>query len=115
MKDFNELEKELFQRLLKKYPQFEDHADFLIISKRKLHMKGMLIEFVYAPNNLKFDNLNALFNSNEKIELPALKEGLSYVFDITNGQIETLELSSYNDEKWDGKFEGFNIISLEIE
>ena len=60
----------------------------------------------------EFDDTNALFSNGENIEIKGLKEGLSYVIDVTMGQITSIEFSTYN-EKWDGKISEFKIVKLE--
>lgn len=113
MNEFNELEEHLFEILIKKYPQFSEHRKYLYVAERKMSGKSLVTSFEYHTNDLIFSELNALFNNFEKIEIPELKQGLSYVFDITWGKIETLELSPY-DEVWDGKIQDFRVVSLEI-
>ncbi len=57
--------------------------------------------------------INSLFSNGEKIMTPALKDGLSYVIDVTAGMIEHIEFSTYK-EQWDGTFGEYQIVESEI-
>lgn len=72
----------------------------------------MNVELTYEDFNGEFDETNALFSNGENIAIKGLKEGLSYVIDITVGQITSIEFSTYN-EKWDGKLTDYTILEKE--
>ena len=112
MKELNELEKTLLEGLTNKYPQFTPHIPHLKVSERKLTGIGMNVEIVYEDFNDEFDDTNALFSNGKNIEVKGLKEGLSYVIDVTAGQITSIEFSTYN-EKWDGKLTEYKILEKE--
>ena len=112
MKELNELELTLLQGLTTKYPQFVSHISYLTVAKRKLTGTGMNVELTYEDFNGEFDETNALFSNGENIAIKGLKEGLSYVIDITVGQITSIEFSTYN-EKWDGKLTDYTILEKE--
>ena len=112
MKELNELELALLQGLTTKYPQFASHISHLTVTERKLTGAGMNVELTYEDFNGELDDINALFSNEEKIAVKGLKEGLSYVIDITVGQITAIEFSTYN-EKWDGKLTDYKILEKE--
>ncbi|WP_312825496.1 hypothetical protein [Epilithonimonas sp.] len=109
MKDLNEIEILLLEGLTVKYPQFKSHIAYLKVTNRKLSNLGLDVQLDYENYSGEFDETNALFSNGENIEIKGLKEGLSYVIDITAGQITSIEFSTYN-EKWDGKITDFKII-----
>ena len=107
----NELEMTLLTRLLLKYPALKIHIPFLRVSSRKNTGTGLFVYFNYDSTDcIKNEELNALFSTAEKIQLKSLKNGLSYVVDITAGAIEYIEFSTYN-EKWDGTIQDFQFIA----
>lgn len=110
MQELHEMELKLLENLTAKYPQFKSHLAFLKVSDRKLTTTGLDINLEYVDFNGEFDETNALFSNGENIQIKGLKEGLSYVIDITMGQITSIEFSTYN-EKWDGKFTDFKIVT----
>ncbi|MFC0345875.1 hypothetical protein [Epilithonimonas hispanica] len=109
MKDLNEIEILLLEGLTVKYPQFKSHIAYLKVTNRKLSNLGLDVQLDYENYSGEFDETNALFSNGKNIEIKGLKEGLSYVIDITAGQITSIEFSTY-DEKWDGKITDFKII-----
>lgn len=109
MQELTELELTLLEGLTTKYPQLKSHIPHLKIVERKSTATGLDVNLEYNDFNDEFDDINALFSNGENIEIKGLKEGLSYVIDITVGQITSIEFSTYN-EKWDGKFVDFKII-----
>lgn len=109
MKDLNEIEILLLEGLTVKYPQFKSHIAYLKVTNRKLSNLGLDVQLDYENYSGEFDETNALFSNGKNIEIKGLKEGLSYVIDITAGQITSIEFSTY-DEKLDGKITDFKII-----
>ncbi|MCD9855828.1 hypothetical protein LUD75_13975 [Epilithonimonas sp. JDS] len=112
MQELHELELTLLENLTAKYPQFKSHLPFLKVAERKLTASGLDVNLEYVDFNGEFDETNALFSNGGNIQIKGLKEGLSYVIDITVGQITSIEFSTYN-EKWDGKFTDFKILEKE--
>lgn len=109
MEELNNLELTLLEGLTNKYPQLKPHIPFLKVSGRKPTTNGLDINVEYHNFNEEIDDTNALFSNGENIEIKGLKQGLSYVIDVTAGQITAIEFSTYN-EKWDGKFTDYNIV-----
>lgn len=109
MEELNDLESTLLEGLISKYPHFKSHIPYLKVSERKSTGTGMVVVLAYQDYSGNFDETNALFSNGENIQLKGLKEGLSYVIDITVGEITSIEFSTYG-EKWDGKFSEFKII-----
>ena len=112
MEELNQLELTLLEALTTKYPQLQSHIPYLKVTGRKLTTTGLDVNLDYIDFNNEFDDTNALFSNGENIEIKGLKEGLSYVIDITVGQITSIEFSTYS-EKWDGKFTDFKIVEKE--
>ena len=109
MEELNELELTLLEGLTSKYPQLKPHIPHLTVVERKNTGNGLNVNFEYKDYNAEPDDTNALFSNGENIEVKGLKEGLSYVIDVTFGKITSIEFSTYN-EKWDGKFTDFKIV-----
>ena len=105
----NELELSLLEGLTAKYPQLQSHISFLKVAERKPTGEGLDIILKYMDFPADFDETNALFSNGENIEIEGLKEGLSYVIDVTAGQITSIEFSTYK-EKWNGKFGEYKIV-----
>lgn len=115
MENLNSLEETLLKALLVKYPTLENHLSALQVAARKVTESGSYSELVYKDGNLNFEEeLNALFSDGKIIQIPELKKGLSYVIDITCGEITSIELNTY-EEKWNGKMSGFKLVELERE
>lgn len=112
MKELTELELILLKGLISKYHSLESHLPHLTVVDRKLTPAGLDVNLEYLDYAGDFDDTNALFSNGENIQIKGLKEGLSYVIDITMGQITAIEFSTYN-EKWDGKFLDFKIVEKE--
>ena len=112
MQELNDLELSLIEALTSKYPQLQSHLPFLKVSQRKATGEGLNVTLEYVDFNNEFDDTNALFSNGENIEIKGLKEGLSYVIDVTMGQITSIEFSTYN-EKWDGKLTDFKIVKAD--
>lgn len=115
MEELNELELILLKGLTIKYPNLLSHIPFLKVKERKLTATGLDVNLEY----INFDNddiseTNALFSNGENIQVKGLKDGLGYVIDITVGQITSIEFSTYNNEKWDGKFVDYKILENEM-
>ena len=109
MEALNQLELTLLEALTTKYPQLQSHIPYLKVAERKLTATGLDVNLDYIDFNDEFDDTNALFSNGENIQVKGLKEGLSYVIDVTAGQITSIEFSTYN-EKWDGKLTDFKIV-----
>lgn len=112
MEELNELELILLENLTIKYPTLKSHIPYLKIKERKLNKDSLIINLVYSDFNGDFDDINALFSNGENIEVKRLKEGLSYVIDVSNGEITSIEFNTYN-EKWDGQFGEYKIVTSE--
>ena len=109
MQELNDLELSILKALTTKYPQLQSHLPFLKVSERKPTGEGLDVTLELLDFDNEFDDTNALFSNGENIEIKGLKEGLSYVVDVTMGQITSIEFSTYK-EKWDGKFTDFKIV-----
>ena len=113
MKHVNTLENTLLKAMVLKYPTLENHLPLLKVKTRTNSAQGAVIELIYEDNTLNFDEtLNALFSDGKNIAIPELKKGLSYVIDITCGEITGIELNTY-EEKWNGKMSAFELVEVE--
>ena len=113
MEHVNTLENTLLNAMVLKYPALESHLPLLKVKTRSNSTQGVVTEFFYEENTLSFDeNLNALFSDAKIIQIPELKKGLSYVIDITCGEITGIELNTY-EEKWNGKMSAFELVEVE--
>lgn len=113
MEELTDLEKTLLNGLTQKYPSLKSHLSHIKVSKREISGFSLYVHFSYVDFNEETEVINALFSNGEKIEIPTLKEGLSYVIDITSGIIEHIEFSTYK-EKWDGTFGEYRMVENEI-
>lgn len=112
MEELNKLELNLLQGLITKYPSLVSQIGHLKVNKRQLAGFSYYIYLSYQNFAEEPEMINALFSNGEKILIPHLKEGLSYVIDVTAGKIEHIEFSSYK-ENWDGKIETYEIMGSE--
>ena len=112
MEQLNTLETNLLNGLIEKYPSLKSHIPFLKVKDREVTKVGMTVNFEYtnSEDELSFDDINALFSGGENIAVKGLKEGLSYVIDVTDGHILYLEFTTYG-ENWNGKFGDYKIIT----
>lgn len=112
MEQLTHLETTLLKGLTEKYPALESHIPYLKVKDRDITKVGMMVNFEYtnAQNELNFEDINALFSGGEPIEIKTLKQGLSYVIDVTAGQILYIEFTTYG-ENWNGKFGDYRIIT----
>ena len=110
MEQLTNLESTLLNNLFEKYPTLKIHLPYLKVKDREITKTGMTINFEYTnATELDFEEINALFSAGENIEIKSLKQGLSYVIDITDGQILYIELTTYG-ENWNGKIGDYKII-----
>ena len=112
MEELNNLETTLLNGLTEKYPSLKSHLPHLRVTKRQISGFSFYVYFSYVDFSEEPEMVNALFSNGEKIEIPSLKDGLSYVIDVTAGLIEHLEFSTYK-EKWDGTFDNYKIVESE--
>ncbi|UQB69139.1 hypothetical protein [Epilithonimonas zeae] len=112
MDELNELELILVDNLTIKYPSLKPHLPFLKVKERKLNKDSLIVNLIYSDFSGDFDDINALFSNGENIEIKGLKDGLSYVVDVSNGEITSIEFNTYN-EKWDGIFGDYKIVKPE--
>lgn len=113
MEKLNPLEITLLNAMVLKYPALENHLPLLKVKTRKISAEGLVTELIYEENKPTLDEtLNALFSDGKIIAIPELKKGLSYVIDITCGEITGIELNTY-EEKWNGKMSAFELVEVE--
>lgn len=113
METLSQLELTLLQGLTAKHPELLSHIAHLKIVKKQLSGFSLYVYFSYQDFNEEPEMINALFSNGEKIAIPELKEGLSYVIDVTAGMIEHIEFTSYK-ENWDGVIGDYKIVVNEI-
>ena len=110
MDQLTTLETTLLNNLFEKYPTLKIHLPYLKVKDREITKTGMTVNLEYTnATELDFEEINALFSAGENIEIKSLKQGLSYVIDITDGQILYIELTTYG-ENWNGKIGDYKII-----
>ena len=112
MEALNELEQTLLNNLTTKYPLLKSHLEHLKVAERKLNKDSLIVTLAYEDFKGNFEDINALFSNGENIEVKGLKEGLSYVIDVSDGEITSIEFNTYN-EKWNGKFGDYKIVTPE--
>lgn len=121
-KKMTKIEKEIVERILseysKKYPKLVHQIPYLVVKSRELTGVGMYVGFVlkkegelYLEEKLK----DGVLGTNDIIKISSLKIGLGFVLYITKGRIDLLELFTYLDETWDGKYPDFKIERIEGE
>lgn len=111
MEQLNDLELELLQGLILKYPFLKSHLPYLQVKDRTVTKTGLTVDFEYLnfDEAITFEEINALFSAAENIEIKGLKQGLGYVIDITDGKISYLEFVTYG-ETWNGKIGAYKIV-----
>ena len=112
MDQLNELESILLDHLTEKYPSLKSHVPHLKVKVREMTKSGMIVNFEYTntEEEIHFEDINALFSGGENIAIKSLKQGLSYVIDVTDGQILYIEFTTYG-ENWNGQFGDYKIIT----
>lgn len=110
MEELNEIENTLLLGLTNKYPSLQEHIPHLKIKERKKLAFGMSVIFEYVDFDSPLEDLNALFSNEENIVLKNLKKGLNYVIDVTDGEITSIDFSTYDNEKWNGKWDDFKLV-----
>ncbi len=113
MEELNEIETTLLTGLTNKYPTLLPHIPFLKVKERKKLAFGMSIIFEYVDFDSPREDLNALFSNEENIALKNLKKGLNYVIDVTDGEITSIDFSTYDNENWNGKWDDFKLVPKE--
>ncbi len=113
MDHLSELELHLLNALTAKYPSLATHIPHLKVQKREATGVGLNVHLGYENFDGTFEDINALFSNQEKIQIDKLKHGLAYVIDVTDGAITSIEFDTYN-EKWDGKITNYTIIENEL-
>lgn len=113
MEELNEIEKILLVGLTNKYPSLLAHIPHLKVKDRKKLAFGMSIIFEYVDFDSPREDLNALFSNEENIALKNLKQGLNYVIDVTDGEITSIDFSTYDNENWNGKWDDFKLVPAE--
>lgn len=110
MDQLTTLESTLLNNLFEKYPTLKSHISYLNVKDREITKTGMTVNLEYTnATELDFEDINALFSAGENIEIKSLKQGLSYVIDITDGQILYIEFTTYG-ENWNGQIGDYKII-----
>ena len=109
MDELTTLETTLLNGLTEKYAPLKSHLPHLRVAKRQKAGFSLYVYFAYVDFNEETTPINALFSDGQKIVISQLKEGLSYVVDVTAGRIEYLEFSSYK-EDWDGKINDYQLM-----
>ncbi len=112
MEEINELELTLLKNLTAKYPALSTHLAHLKVNKRQKSGFSLYVYFSYVDFTEEPEMINALFSTGDKIAISTLKEGLSYVIDVTAGMIEHIEFSTYK-ENWDGIIDEYRIVEGE--
>lgn len=102
--ELNKLEYAILERLATKYPFVSEHMPFIKVDNRLKTGVGMYINLMYDNPNNKELNIgieNSAISTNETIEIDALKYGLNYEVDVTDGKLKFIELVT-NGEDWNG-------------
>lgn len=113
MEKLTELELHLLNALTAKYPSLATHIPHLKVQHREETGVGLNVHLEYENFDGIFEDINALFSNQDKIQIDKLKNGLAYVIDVTDGAITSIEFATYN-EKWDGKINNYTIIENEL-
>lgn len=105
MRELNNIELDILQRLSLIYPSIKKHIPLLKVLNSKITGVGMFVNFFYVDNeNIPFLEIKSgSLSTNEDISLINLKYGLGYEVDITDSKINFIEFITYG-ELWDGKF-----------
>jgi len=114
MEELSELETVLLDGLTTKYPSLKSHIPYIKVAKREKVGVGMIVHFEYVNFKEPLEEINALFSTEENIELKNLRNGLSYLIDVTDGEIKYIDFFT-SGEEWNGKFVDFKIIKEEDE
>lgn len=108
MKELNNLEKTILERLALKYPSLNYHIPFLEVASREVTGVGMYINFSYTMPvyiGLDLGEGNLSISTSESIVVNGLNHGLCFEVDISGDKVNFLELVT-SGEEWDGDVSG---------
>lgn len=114
-KDLSMLEQAILNEIAnhneQQYPFVKRQLPFLSVKYREKTGVGIYVKFEYVPvNKTTIPNIGDIALSSDKsLDLDVLKYGLNYELNITNGEIDFLELVT-NGESWDGEYGKFKFI-----
>ncbi len=110
MDSLNDFELAILDKIAVRYPFLQSHIPLIKVKERKTTGVGMYVDFCYASSSNGFhpipDNYIALSNENAHLHMEGLEHGLVYEIAVEKGQIDFLELVTY-DEAWDGTIKKF--------
>lgn len=112
MDDLNNFELILLRQLSVNYPAVKNHIPFLKVIKRENTGAGMYVDFSYSESFNLEDSFYLPYEeigTDRNIQMEGLKYGLANIFFISEGKIDSLELSTYGNETWDGTIGDFTI------
>ncbi len=116
--DLNILEQAILDEIAtyneKQYPDIRGCLTHLKIRYRENTGVGIFLHFEQISEKdliVPFNEANIVLSSDKYLELDTLDYGLNYELNITNGQIDFLELVT-NGESWNGSFKEFRFLKL---
>jgi len=107
MDKLNHFEVAILEKLSETNPEIKKHIPYLMVKDRQITGVGMYITFNYIEGGDSLDYIKKLHLSTDGyLKMDGLKDGLIDDTNITNGQIDFIELVTY-DEPWDGVIRNF--------
>lgn len=96
MEKMNPLELDLLQAIVdenqEKHPYLQAHVAQLNVAKREFDGVKACVYFEYDTDALAKEDSNCLLSASKELHVEGFKELVTYVLDITDGKIETLEI-----------------------
>ena len=112
MRNLNNFELVILEKLANLYPAIKSHIPFLQVEGIEITGVGMYVNFKYKIDGKHLEliavNDGELSVEGHKIEIKNLKYGLCDVIAVKDGLIAYIELVTYG-ELWDGDTTGFTI------
>ena len=113
-KSLTHLEKAVLEKIastpLNLHLSIEDHLPYLSAHSREFTGVGMYVYFDdSSPSEILSADLNdkEVFSSRHILEIDTLQYGLGFALSAEEGRLKFLELFTYGDETWDGKYGEF--------
>jgi hypothetical protein len=115
MEDLTLLEATILREILEnnkeKYSFLLSHIPLIKIKSREFTGVGMYVNFEYT-GSIDIPKINALLSSDKYLFIDDLKY-VTYVLDITDGEIKYLEIVTIGDDAWNGTYKSFKLSSAE--
>lgn len=117
MDELNDLEHAILDVIIKanhtKYSKLARQLPCLKVKSREFTGVGAYVNFDLSQcSDDAFESSagDGLLSADQHAQLDSLANGLGFVLDVTGGRLNYLELFTFGDEHWNGKYKFFEIV-----